>query len=372
MISFGCRYQERLGREPLTFKTLYAMEKAARLVDILQLLKAHGPLTAHQLADKLEVTPRTIYRDIEALTLWGQPIIAEAGHGGGYSLPPGYAVDPKMFTSNEVTVLSTGGSAIQGFSDFIEDPVELERARAKLLSVLSEEERLLVGRQLRHIHFDRSRWYRDYAYMDTLKLLKEAVVRNRQIVVEFREREESEQTTNHVSLVDAYGLVYKSDTWYLVGLPQNEKTLRRWNVTRISKAQITSGEFQRPASFSLERWWTEELEAFGKGETPVLVRIDKSAWPRFSRFHWKRDNKLIDKGTHFEVEMIVDKYEWLIDLVMVNRGEVEILEPVEVRARVSSIAEAISRRHACEPTNSTSEGNVVDFEIFSVTPHDVD
>jgi predicted DNA-binding transcriptional regulator YafY len=349
------------------------MEKVARLVNILQLLKAHGSLTAQQLAEKLQVTPRTIYRDIEAMTLWRVvPIIAEPGHGGGYSLPEDYTVDPEMFTSYEVSVLSTGSAAIQGFADFIENPVELEQARAKLLSVLSEDERLVVGRQLRYIHFDRSRWYRDYAYMDTLKALKEAVVNNRQIVVEFRERDESEQTPYHASLVDAYGLVYKSDTWYLVGLAHTQQVLRRWNVTRISKAQITNGEFERPASFSLEHWWAEELEAFGRGETRILVRIDKSAWPRFSRFHWKKDNNLVDQGTHFEVEMIVDKYEWLIDLVMVNRGEVEILEPAEVRSRVNRVAEAIVRRHAGKAQESSSDQNIVDFEIFSVTPHDGD
>jgi predicted DNA-binding transcriptional regulator YafY len=208
--------------------------------------------------------------------------------------------------------------------------------------------------------------------MDILKTIKEAVVRNKQIIIEFREREYTEDMPKRVSLVDAYGLVYKSDTWYLVGFSHDEKKLRRWDITRISEVRTTKGVFSRPQDFDLPKWWAVELEAFGKGTIRVLMRIDKSAWPRFSRFQWKKENRFFDKETHFEVEMIVDKYEWLIDLVMVNRGDVEILEPLEVRSKIKAVAETISHRHASARDELQSEKHVIDFEILSMTEYDVD
>jgi len=193
------------------------MEKLGRLVKILLLIQAHGSLTAQELAEKLEISVRTIYRDIEALTLWGVPIIAEAGHQGGYSLPENYKIDPSMFSESEATFLGVGSALLEGFTDFIEDPKELEFARAKLLAALPERDRLLVGRQIRYIYFDNSRWYKDYVYKDALKILKQAVLNNKQILLEFHERDDPLAKKKLVALVEPYGLVFKSDTWYLVG-----------------------------------------------------------------------------------------------------------------------------------------------------------
>lgn len=291
------------------------MEKSGRLVRMLLLLQAHGSITAQELAEKLGVSLRTVYRDVEALSLWGIPIFGNAGHGGGYSLPEGYNIDASMFTSNEASILSAGSVAIQGLTDFVEDYKEIEIASAKLLSILSEAERLVVGRHMRYIYCDRSRWYRDYTNTTTLRALKNAVIYNLQVEITYHEVHEDAKThqikdRSESALVDPYGLVYKSDTWYLVGYSYSEKKLRRWNLTRVDQAQVMQKEFFRPPDFSLTQWWEEELEEFGKGNTKVLMRIDKRALSRFARFHWKKDNRFFDMDTYILVEMFVDKYEW--------------------------------------------------------------
>lgn len=347
------------------------MQKSGRLVKILLLLQAHNSLTAQELADKLEVSLRTIYRDIEALSLWGIPIFANAGHGGGYNLPEGYNIDASMFTSNEATILSAGSVAIQGLTDFVEDYKEIEIASAKLLSVLSEKERLVVGRHLHYIYFDRSRWYRDYTHTKTLRTLKNAVIYNKQVALTFHEAIEDDTThmiqdLTEEARVDPYGLVYKSDTWYLVGFSHRQKRLRRWNLTRVDKVQVTQTEFFRPLDFSLRAWWEQELESFGKGDTKVLMRVDKTAWPRFARVHWKKDNRFFDMGDYVLIEMLVDKYEWLIDMVMVNRGEAEILEPAELRDKIARMSRLVAERHTSTTHAVPEEKNIVDFEIFSV------
>lgn len=342
------------------------MEKTGRLINILLQIQAHRSITARKLADIFEVSERTIYRDIDALALWGVPIIGEAGQQGGYSLPRGYTIDPSMFTSNQVTMLGMGSTLMQGFTDFIEDPKELEMAKAKLLGVLSDEERWIVGRQMKFIYFDNSRWYKDYAQIDFLKTLKTAVIKNRTVNMEYFDREDPNKLYPIFSLVDIYGLVYKSDTWYAVGYSHISRRIERWNITRIKQVQLTEAEFERPTRFDLTEWWLEEMEAFGKGENRVLLAIEKSVWKRFERFQWKRENRFFDTGSTIVVEMIVDKYEWLIDLIMVNRGDVTILEPSELRDKLARVAGRITDLHTKLSSTIPTEEHIIDFEVLSL------
>lgn len=339
------------------------MERAGRLVKILSLIKAYRSLTAEDLSDKLEVSVRTIYRDIDALNLWGIPIVATSGHGGGYSLPDKYSIDPDMFTSNQISVLSAGSTALKGLSDFLEDPKDIELANEKLLATMSDSEKQIVLRQIKFIHFDRSRWYKKYQYRDTLRVIKNSVLYNRIISIEYFERNDPKGQNLLFSIVESYGLVFKSDTWYLVGYCNLKKGIRRWNVTRILKVQNTNETFRRPANFSLSEWWEDELESFGKGKTRVLLKINKSALHRFDRVTWKNDNRFFDDGANLIVEMMVSGYQWIIDLVLVNRGDVVVLEPLELNEAVKEAANNILVNH--NQKTPTKELNLVDFEIFS-------
>ncbi len=343
------------------------MNRAGRLVKILLLLQGLGQLTALQLAKKLEVSERQIYRDIDALTLWQVPIFAQSGHGGGYSLPKDYKVDPAMFTSVQVSTLSAGGLAIRGLSDFLEDESEIEVANAKLLSTLSETDREVVRRQIDYIYFDHNRWYRRYAYKNTLREMKYAVLHDRQIVIDFFRRYDTGRLSPLTTRVDAYGLVFKSDTWYLVGYFSLERRVRRWNVTRINRVQITEETFVRPLNFSLKAWWADEVEDFGKGDTRVRLRIDKAVLHRFERTTWKKDNKFYDHGDYLVVELMVDNYQRIVDLILVNRGDVIVLEPEALRKDVIASALRVEQRHLADIDDfKLSDESLVDFEIFSL------
>jgi predicted DNA-binding transcriptional regulator YafY len=349
------------------------MMRAGRLVKILLLLQGHGQLTAKDLANILEVSERTIYRDIEALNLWNVPIIAQAGHGGGFSLFEGYKIDPSVFTVEQVSSLSAGSIALRGLTDFIDEDSEIEIANAKLLSTLTDEEKKVARRQIEFIHFDHSRWYRHYAYKDTLRLMKYAVLHDRRIVITFFARTDKERATQLTTTVNVYGLVYKSDTWYLVGYSELEQKLRSWSVARITQVQMTGETFSRQPDFSLKAWWKEEIENFGKGNTRILLKIDKSALHRFERVTWKKDNRFFDKGDYVVVELMVDNYQWIIDLVLVNRGDVVVVEPDELREKVLTSAKRIDQFH--NPNlgkEKLSEDSLIDFEIFSLLGDRID
>jgi predicted DNA-binding transcriptional regulator YafY len=348
------------------------MNKTGRLVRILILLQAYKELTAQELANKLEVAVRTIYRDIETLALWGVPIVASSGHRGGYSLPEGYSVDPDMFTSSQVGNLGTGGVALGRFTDFVDDPSDIEIANAKLLAVLPIEEQIIFRRQLQYIYFDNSRWYRNYVHKDNLRYLKQAVLNNKQALISFFERDDPSQQSIEEALVDPYGLVFKSDTWYLVGYTHSQKLIRRWNITRIVQTTIQDTEFTRLENFVLSAWWKDELEKFGQGNVQVLLSIRKSAWPRFSRVGWKSNNRFFDAGDNIVIELMVDKDEWLIDLVMVNRGDAEILSPDELREKIALVAAHIENAHVSSGQYKPLETEIIDFEALSIGKDDLD
>lgn len=340
--------------------------RAGRLSKIVLMIQAHGTLTATELAEKLEVTERTIYRDIEELIVHRVPIISQSGPGGGYSLPDGYTFDPSMFTPEESNILAIGGVAIQSLTDFHEDPTEIETAKAKLLSLFSGEEKKLLKRHLDYIYFDSSRWYRQYIHSKgVLNSIKTAVIHNRWLLIEYKERYDPLESALRSAKVEAYGLVFKSDTWYLVGYSYRTNEIRRWNVIRIHSAQLLDHDFERPPGFKLADWWREELEEFGKGTIRVLMAIKDAAWYRFERFQWKRENRFFVEDRRIVVEMIVDHYEWLIDIVMINRGEVEILEPPELREKIARAAEIIYKRHSQIDVEFPEDAHVIDFEAIS-------
>src|SRR5579872_6723734 len=135
------------------------MQKTERLVAITLLLQARGKMTAHHLADVLGVSLRTIYRDMDALSLAHLPVSMDYGPGGGYYLPDDYHLDPATFTSDEAVALALGGAMAGGYRLFESDD-GLRRALVKLEAALPEEYRADVRAARERIVFDTAEWYR--------------------------------------------------------------------------------------------------------------------------------------------------------------------------------------------------------------------
>lgn len=322
------------------------MERAARQVKTLILLQGHGSVTAAQLADQLSVSIRTVYRDIEALCIYGVPITGAPGTGGGYSLPPDYAVDLTMFTKDEVGLLGAGGIAISGLTDLVGDLPEMESASTKLLSTLSKSDRELALHYIRYIHFDHSGWYRKYSKRRMLPICRQAVLHDLQIVAACRETAGGGDNNIITSLIDPYGLVLKSDMWYLVGYSHQEQRVRRWNLIRVEDVSLTNSSFERPREFTLSDWWEHDMEAFGQGDVRVILAIDDTVWERFDQFVWKKANRFARKDGQTFAELAVDRYDWLVDVILSHRGDVCVLEPRELRQEIVQVATRITQRHA--------------------------
>jgi predicted DNA-binding transcriptional regulator YafY len=244
--------------------------RSDRLLSILLLLQVHGRLSARDLAGRLEVSERTVHRDVEALSSAGVPVYAERGRHGGIALLPGYRTDVSGLTAPEAQALfvfaGRGTLADLGLED------QLRSALRKLLSVLPAPHRpgaeLAAGR----VVVDPRAWMRSREELPHLATVQDAVWRDRRLRLSYRRPGAAEPVER---LLDPYGLVAKAGAWYLVAADRGEPRLYR--VSRIEAAEVTDQRSERPPRLDLEALWEElrgRVEERGPG---VEVRVSVSA-----------------------------------------------------------------------------------------------
>jgi len=227
--------------------------RADRLLSILLLLQMHARLTARTLAKRLEVSERTILRDMEALGTAGVPVVADRGAGGGWRLVDGYKTNVSGLTDSEIQALfATRPSKL--LADLHLDKAS-DQALVKLLSVLPAVNRRGAELAWQRIHIDVSGWNRSRDPVPHLPLLQQALWTDRRVRITYdREGCTSER------VLDPLGLVAKGATWYLAGRIDGD--VRSYRVSRIRDAEILDEPFTRPPDFDLAAFWEKSAETF--------------------------------------------------------------------------------------------------------------
>lgn len=223
--------------------------RADRLLSILMLLQTKGRMTAHDLADQLEVSERTIYRDLEALGMAGIPVYTERGPGGGCSLIDGYQTRLTGLTEAEVQALFLLNMAAPladlGLGKALDD------ALLKLSAALPAPSREKAEQTRQRVHLDTTWWYHDNEVRSSFQTIQEAVWQDRKLCLVYQQDDGARSEL----LVEPYGLVAKADVWYLVGPYQ--RMLRVFRISRIQSAEMLEEQFIRPESFDLASYWNE-------------------------------------------------------------------------------------------------------------------
>ncbi|WP_330273719.1 YafY family transcriptional regulator [Lentzea sp. NBC_00516] len=240
--------------------------KSGRLLQVLLLLQSRGRMTADELASELEVSPRTIYRDVEALSASGIPIYADRGPAGGYQLVDGYRTRLTGLTTDEAQSLFLAG--LPGPAEALGLKEFAAAAQLKLLAALPTELRDRADQIRQRFHLDTPTWFRGDEPTEHLATIADAVWEQRRVRMTYRRW--GNQTVERE--VDPYGLVLKAGTWYFVG------SGRTYRVSRVLSLQATPDSFERPKDFDLARYWAEwslEFEARMYGER-VTVRMTRA------------------------------------------------------------------------------------------------
>jgi predicted DNA-binding transcriptional regulator YafY len=240
--------------------------RASRLLSIQMLLDTRGRMSARALADALQVSVRTLYRDIDELTAAGVPVYAERGRAGGFQLLPGWKTQLTGLTPAEAQAVFLSGLA--GPAADLGLGEQVAQAQLKLLAALPAAWRDDASRVSARLHLDPVDWYREALPLPHLPTVAAAVWDGRRLAVEY----ESWTRTSRREL-DPLGLVLKAGIWYLVAAAEGEP--RTWRVASILRAQRLDAPVRRPRRFELAAYWRESVRRFEaglmQGEATVLA-----------------------------------------------------------------------------------------------------
>jgi predicted DNA-binding transcriptional regulator YafY len=249
--------------------------RADRLLSILLLLQVHRRITARQLAERLEVSERTIHRDMEALGIAGIPVVAERGIGGGWSLLDEYRTNLTGLNKAEIQALFLAGP-----SRLLAD-LGLEKASdaalIKLLAALPSTNRNDAQYIRQRIHIDISGWNRPDESIPLLPAIQEAIWHERKLLMTYNRGGGCDLVER---LVDPLGLVAKGSVWYFVAAVGGD--IRSYRVSRIRSAAVTSEPAVRPEGFDLEAYWHQSSAVF-KNNLPqyqAVLRVAADVLPR--------------------------------------------------------------------------------------------
>jgi predicted DNA-binding transcriptional regulator YafY len=250
--------------------------RADRLLSIMLILQARGRVTMAALASELDVSRRTVLRDIEALSIAGVPVYAEGGHGGGVSLDEGYRTSLTGLKEPEVRALFLGGAGALLRQIGLGDAAS--SVRQKLAGALPAAHQDAINHLRQRIYIDPLYWWHESEAQPFWEQLQAAVHTDRRIHVRY---ESYEGATTERDL-DAYGLVAKSGAWYLVA--KDDSAFKSFRVSRIHALDVFAQHFARDPGFDLERHWTTHLDAFKREfaayEFTLRVHPDRQTYMR--------------------------------------------------------------------------------------------
>ncbi|MET7866371.1 helix-turn-helix transcriptional regulator [Micromonospora taraxaci] len=318
--------------------------RASRLLSVLMLLQTHGRLTAAQLADRLAVSARTIYRDVESLHAAGIPLYGEAGHAGGYHLVDGWRTRLTGLTAEEADRLFLAG--LPGPADELGYGDVVAALQLKLHAALPAPLRDRATRLQQRFHLDAPGWYADGDASPELARTAEAVWRQHR--VEVRYRSWNGEVTR---VLEPYGLVLKGGRWYVVADQPGRGTPATYRVSQILALTPLPQEFDRPADFDLPSWWrahvvrfrarlhrdeaTVRLSPGGRERLreiagdPVVTAVEASAGPPDAR-GWVTAVLPIESLTHAHGELLR------------LGADVEVLAPAALRERLAATAAGLA------------------------------
>ncbi|UFJ40748.1 transcriptional regulator [Brevibacillus humidisoli] len=308
-----------------------------RLLSILLLLQAHGSMTTRQLAEALEVSQRTILRDMDGLSAAGVPVFARRGSQGGWQLSEGYRTNLTGLKKEELLSLLLADST--RILDDLGMSKSFETASLKLLASLPPWFRRDAEYARQRIHIDGAGWYQSPESFPHLPTIQEAVWEERMLWMQYQKGDQVLERT-----VAPLGLVAKGSTWYLVA--ERDGGYRSYRVSRVQQARLLEEPVIRPESFDLAAYWEQSVSDF-KANLPqyhVLLNTNAGTLRRICR---ERYSQLGGTKTTDDDRVIAtvdfETMDWACEMLLRFGSRVEVLEPQELRLQIAEQARAIMR-----------------------------
>ncbi len=295
--------------------------KIDRLIGILSLLLQRDKVTSAELAEKFEVSRRTILRDIETINMAGIPVYSERGHGGGITVMDGYRIDRTLLSSDDMQAILSGLRSL--------DSVSATNRYRQLMEKLSADDTACVNTDS-HIIIDLSSWDKA-VFAEKTELIKKAIEQRRLIAFRyFSPNGESERR------IEPYHLVFQWSSWYVWGYCTEREDYRMFKLTRMTELTVTD---EKCAARVVPGYIADKL-SHTESEVKVTVRFDVSVkWRIVDEFG-------IDVLKYNDDGDIVIDFTWsdkqsLFGYIMTFGINAEIMEPSEYRQEFAGLAKEI-------------------------------
>jgi predicted DNA-binding transcriptional regulator YafY len=306
----------------------------------LMLLQAHGQLSSRELSERLEVSPRTVHRDMEALCIAGVPLTALRGAQGGWRLEKGWRTQVPGLDEPELRALLMTQPRALG------DPrlaAAAERAFGKLMAALPVSMRQRAEAMRERLHVDHTGWNPSSEDLSMLPVVQDAVARDCRLTFDYT-RADGERAAR---TVDPLGLVAKGSTWYLVARTANG--LRTYRVSRMQAATVLAKSFERPAKFNLGVYWRESTAQLQQARQSYEVTLLLDAHAARSMSRWmdavpvKSGAAKIREGWA-ALRMGFENEEQARFVTLGFGPRAKVMEPKELRERVLADARAVAEQ----------------------------
>ncbi|SDI88135.1 Predicted DNA-binding transcriptional regulator YafY, contains an HTH and WYL domains [Frankineae bacterium MT45] len=321
--------------------------RADRLLAILLTLQGRGMVSARELADSLEVSTRTIYRDVDALSTAGVPVYCEQGRSGGVRLLDGYQAKVPALTPEESLSLfvltSQRTHADLGLGD------ALASAMSKLLAAVPQGQRGEAERAGLRILADPRPWMKPDDEVPHLALVQRVVLNDLRLRITYKHGR-SEQVSRYT--LDPYGLVAKAGVWYLVA--DSRRAARLFRVSRILAAAAVNEPARRRSTVTLEQVWSDLSAAAEQVPTEVsaVVRVAPQALGRIRRITEKNlvaeapVTDVPEKKGHVDVTLQFNHLWAARGMLLGFATDVEVLSPPELRVEMARSAAEVQRLYS--------------------------
>lgn len=296
--------------------------KVDRLVSIIMILLSKERMGARELAELFEVSPRTIYRDIDAINMAGIPIRSTAGVGGGFEIMQQYKIDQKVFSTADLSAILMG---LSNLSNMVRGD-ELANALAKVKSLIPAGSAKAIELKANQLCIDLSPWMGNRNIQPYLETIKAALRENKLLAFEYTAHHGKETSRT----VEPYQLVLKNSHWYLQGYCRKRDDFRLFRLSRMSnlllqEESFAPRDFQKPV---LD--FGDLLETI---QTEIKIRIHKSIMDQVLGY-CGYECFTPDGAEHYIVRFPFVENEYHYNILFSFGRRCECLEPLHVRAEM--------------------------------------
>ena len=311
------------------------MAKNDQMLAILWMLNSGAKITAKQIAQKLEISIRTVYRYIDSLCASGVPVVSEGGQNGGYRLLTNFIQAPLVFdTEEQKSLLHAAIFAKEAGYPFSES---LDSATKKLRLFSTQEQEGILNRHL--AGFDVISREIDPAVQRTLEELERAAANGTSVEIEYRTGREEQSKPRRI---DPYGILYWNNKWYVVGYCHIRNEIRSFRAERILRLTPTQTTFQRPEAFSTREFFLRHLLPDSDAQSKMVKVVIGGRTEALDDLciHWFLGHHLKERTDGQAVFLLDERavHDYVPNFLLSYGTAVQVMEPQSLKKRLAAVA----------------------------------